>query len=178
MRAGLGVALVGLVVCVGCGPQWQEHARDNRLRKAMAAIEKLGGKLVVDEGYDVVIVDLSATKVTDAGLVHLKGLTKLLLLSLNNTKVTDAGLAHIKGLTNLKRLFLGLTKVTDAGLVHLKGLTNLEELALNRSGVAGPGLAHLKGLTKLKYLNLRDTNVTDASVKKLQQALPNCKILH
>ena len=106
MRAGLGVALVGLVVCVGCGAQWQEHARDNRLRKAMAAIEKLGGKLVVDEGYDVVIVDLSATKVTDAGLVH------------------------------------------------------------------------LKRLTKLKYLNLRDTKVTDASVKKLQQALPNCKILH
>ena len=154
MRAVLGVALVGIVACVGCGPQWQEHARDNLLRKAMAAIEKLGGKLVVDEGYDVVIVDLSNTKVTDAGLVHLKGLTKLGILGLNNTKITDAGLVHLKELTSLKKLFLNNTKVTDAGLVHLKGLT------------------------KLEYLNLGSTVVTDIGVAQLQQALPNCEIEH
>ena len=40
------------------------------------------------------------------------------------------------------------------------------------------GLAHLKGLTKLKKLWLTGTKVTDAGVKKLQQALPNCKIMH
>jgi len=34
MRAGLGVALVGLVVCVGCEPSKQE--------KAIAAIKALG----------------------------------------------------------------------------------------------------------------------------------------
>ena len=33
MRAGLGVALVGLVVCVGCGPSQEE---------AVAAIKALG----------------------------------------------------------------------------------------------------------------------------------------
>jgi len=31
-------------------------------------------------------------------------------------------------------------------------------------------------LTKLGWLDLADTKVTDAGVKKLQQALPNCKI--
>jgi len=37
---------------------------------------------------------------------------------------------------------------------------------------------HLKGLTGLKNLNLIATKVTDAGVKQLQQALPNCKIEH
>ena len=34
---------------------------------------------------------------TDAGLEHLKGLTKLQWLDLAGTEVTDAGLEHLKG---------------------------------------------------------------------------------
>jgi len=34
----------------------------------------------------------------------------------------------------------------------------------------------LKGLTKLVLLDLEGTEVTDAGVKKLQQALPKCGI--
>jgi hypothetical protein len=40
---------------------------------------------------------LSGTKVTDAGLVHLRVLTKLQNLNLSNTQVTDAGVAELKG---------------------------------------------------------------------------------
>ena len=40
--------------------------------------------------------------------------------------MTDAGLVHLKGLTQLQWLDLAETKVTDAGLVHLKGLTQLQ----------------------------------------------------
>ena len=45
---------------------------------------------------------LDGTKVTDAGLEHLKGLTQLHKLGLNNTKVSDAGLEHLNGLTQLQ----------------------------------------------------------------------------
>ena len=64
------------------------------------------------------VVYLSGTAVTDAELVHLKGLS-INSLNLDSTKVTDAGLVHLKGLTNLTSLGLGRTQVTDAGLVHL-----------------------------------------------------------
>jgi hypothetical protein len=37
-------------------------------------------------------------------------------------------------------------------------------------------LEHLKGLTKLQGLFLGRTQVTDAGVKKLKQALPHCHI--
>jgi hypothetical protein len=60
------------------------------------------------------------TSVTDAGLVHLKGLTNLSSLGVAGTQVTDAGLMHLKGLTNLSLLFLGGTRVTDAGMNELK----------------------------------------------------------
>ena len=43
---------------------------------------------------------------------------------------------------------------------------------------AGLGLDHLKGLDPLQELRLRNTKVTDEGVKKLQQALPKCQIIH
>ena len=147
-----------------------------REQVVVAEFEKLGGGVLHHEmkGPDwlawhfrkVQAMGLIDTQVTDAGLVHLKGLTNLEVLSLEGTQVTDAGLVHLKRLTNLRWLDLSDTQVTDAGLVHLKGLTNLGRPV------------HLKGndLTNLARLSLGNTEVTDAGVEKLQQALPNCTI--
>ena len=63
--------------------------------------------------------------------------------NLKGTQVTDAGLVHLKGLTNLKEMHLSRTQVTDAGLVHLKGLTNLEWLYLSDAQLAGAGSLQL-----------------------------------
>jgi hypothetical protein len=63
---------------------------------------------------------IPGTAVTDAGLVHLRGLTQLHHLNLDKTAVTDAGLAHLKGLTGLKTLSLVGAKVTDAGVNDLR----------------------------------------------------------
>ena len=38
----------------------------------------------------------------------------------NNKKATDAGLVHLKGLTGLQTLALRGTKITDAGVVDLR----------------------------------------------------------
>ena len=42
--------------------------------------------------------------------------------------------------------------------------------------VADVGLEQLKGLTQLQYLTLENTQVSDAGIAGLQQALPNCRI--
>ena len=60
-------------------------------------------------------------------------------LILDDTKVGDAGLEHLKGLTQLQDLSLGGTKVSDAGLEHLKGLTQLQWLDLPAPRSAMPG---------------------------------------
>ena len=90
--------------------------------QAIAAIKKLGGKVTIERKSPnkLIHVDLRGIKVTDAGLVHLKGLTNLQTLYLYRTKVTDAGLVHLKGLTNLQFLSLYNTKVTDEGVKKLQ----------------------------------------------------------
>ena len=70
---------------------------------------------------EVRMLNLDHTPVTDAGLAHLKGLTRLQTLGLGNTQVTDAGLAHLKDSPSCKSCCLSGTQVTDAGLAHLKG---------------------------------------------------------
>ena len=152
----------------------------NSNRDPIAVLEEFGADRLMIERNDqgeVVEVHLVGLKVTDAGLVHLKGMTKLETLKLQLTNITDAGLVHLKGLTKLQTLTIGSTKVTDAGLVHLKGMTGLQTLSLAGTKVTDAGLVHLKGLTKLQRLSLIETNVTDTGVADLKKALPNCKII-
>jgi hypothetical protein len=121
-------------------------------------------------------LSLGSTDVTDAGLERLKGLTQLHLLDVGGTDVTDAGLKHLRELTQLRMLNLGGTKVTDAGMEHLKGLPRLKGLGLWATQVTDAGLEHLKGMKQLQELDLEQTKVTYDGVKRLQQALPNCRI--
>jgi len=135
----------------------------------------------------VTVIYLDNSLVTDAGLEHLKELTKLKALYLSNTQVTDAGLEHLKELTNLEWLDLSNTHVTDAGLQHLKGLTNLTEFDLcnpkltdanghvSNTQVTDAGLEHLKGLTTLAKLAV--SNTTDAGLEHLK-GLTNLESLY
>jgi hypothetical protein len=65
-------------------------------------------------------LQLKSTKITDAGLAHLKSLPQLRSLTIENAPITDGGLAHLKVLTRLEELTLKGTKVTDAGLEALR----------------------------------------------------------
>ncbi|PHR95937.1 MAG: hypothetical protein COA78_29315, partial [Blastopirellula sp.] len=67
-------------------PVAQETLSPSELADAIAEIKKLGGKVKFDESGEVIEVRLSDTKITDAGLGHLKGLTKLKRLSLQFTQ--------------------------------------------------------------------------------------------
>jgi len=120
---------------------------------------------------------LASTQVDDAGLEHLKGLTQLECLDLNGTKVTDAGLEQLRGLRQLRELQLASTEVSNAGLEHIGRLTELRDLNLQGTQATDKGvMEQLKGLTKLEWLGV--THVTNEGVKELQQAWPNCKIIH
>ena len=111
--------------------------RDPEQAKAVAEIEKLFGRVEIDEkrpDKPVITVHLGGTclsNVVDDDLVHLKALPRLQSLELYKTSVTGAGFVHFRGLTELKTLDLSFSRMVDnEGLENLKGLTQLETLIL------------------------------------------------
>ncbi|MHB1035666.1 MAG: leucine-rich repeat domain-containing protein [Pirellulales bacterium] len=121
-------------------------------------------------------LSLYGPKITDAALGELEWPTRLTHLDLDATAVTDAGLLHLKNLENLKVLSLHASPITGKGLAQLSRLRNLTVLDLSGTNVTDAELEHLNGLTNLRSLSLVGTKVTAAGVKRLHKALPNCKI--
>lgn len=114
--------------------------------------------------------------VADAGLAHLRGLTRLADLNLHGTGVTDAGLGHPAGMTELRLRSLSATRVTAAGLASLKGLTRLSSLSLSHTKVTESGVAGLRGLTALRESNLDGTAVDGAGRGRLRAVFPRCTV--
>ena len=117
-------------------------------------------------------LDLRLTKIGDAGVANIKGLTSLQTLNLFRTQLSDRGLSYIKNLKQLQTLLIGGTKVTDAGLVNLKSLKKLKKLSLFQTQVTDAAIPHLKVLSKLESLLISGTKITDAGARQLQRALP------
>ncbi|QMU28603.1 c-type cytochrome domain-containing protein [Adhaeribacter radiodurans] len=93
---------------------------------------------------NIIWLDMSETKITDNGLVHLKKLKNLTRLSLDQTAVSDAGLSAIQSLTHLKYLNLYGTKVTDQGLKILASCKSLKSIYLWQTKVTSQGVAALQ----------------------------------
>jgi hypothetical protein len=56
-------------------------------------------------------------------------------------------------------------------------MTDLEDLDIAWTRITDSGLRHLAGLRKLQSLNLHATKVSDVGVMKLQELLPNCRVV-
>jgi len=122
------------------------------------------------------LLEISESKVTDEGLVHLLAAKKLVHLIADLRAITDRGLVAISKLQPLHWLSVKGSAISDAGLANLQRLPNLEGLSIESTAITDAGLEHLAALQKLKRLDLRGTKVTADAVKKLAAALPKCRI--
>ena len=100
----------------------------------------------------------------------------VLSLDVSRTRVTDAGMASVAKMTNLTRLDLNHTAVTDVGLARLASLTRLESLNLYGTAIGDAGLDRLKTLTNLRTVHLWQTRVTPEAIARLKTALPSADI--
>jgi hypothetical protein len=129
-----------------------------------------------------------------ADLTPLEGinLAALTHLDLSHTKVTDAGMGYFKDCKDLRHLHLGHTKVTDAGMAHFKDCKALTDLFLNGTNVSDAGLANFKGrplmalwiyntgitdLTPLQGMPLRDIRLTPRNIARGLKILRDMKSL-
>ncbi len=111
---------------------------------------------------NIYTIGLYSSRVGDADLSRLAAFpgtfAHLRRLSLENTNLTDASLVHVRGLRHLRRLSLHGTGITDGGLQHLRDLPSLEVLNLGSTKISDRGLAHLCRLRTLQVLILDNTS--------------------
>jgi Leucine-rich repeat (LRR) protein len=141
---------------------------------------------------DIVHLRLVGTKVTEAGLVHLKRFSKLRVFLMRD--ITDAGLKLVasshpqldglefgskvtkNGLAALRNLKLksldvnGSPQFTDDMLGEVTRQRELTSLTIIECGITDAGIARLKELPQLQRLNLAGCNVTDAGLEHLKSA--------
>ena len=140
-------------------------------------------------------------KITDAGLVHLRGLMELRALWLNNSSITGAGLKHLQNLPMLLSLGLPATTLaesdlkvlaafrtltfvnidrtpgaTDTGIAVLRMMPALTELHAGYSSISDSGLEVLATFPGLKKLHLPGSKVTDAGIQRFKAARPDCEL--
>ncbi len=143
----------------------------------VAALEKeLGITLLPiaqnDNGLTFNCVNV-ADKFGDAELAKFAAVAdRLVDMNLSRSKVTDAGMATISGMKNLKRLNLANTAVTDAAADSLVPLAGLEYLNLVGTKVTDASLPKLEKTAGLKKLFVWQTGVTKPAAEALHQKLP------
>ena len=109
-------------------------------------------------------LDLTWTRLNDAGMNYLKGLTQLESLRIPTGEISIDGLIHIRNFTALKS-FTG--RMSDDGLKHISGLKNLQSLDISGPQLTDEGLQHLTQLQSLKTLYLKDSKVAGSGLHHL-----------
>src|SRR5205807_8897139 len=100
-----------------------------------------------------------------AGLKQVAGLKSLQSLDLSQTRVTDAGLMNLRGL-QLKSLEIPEAAKTDLGLKHYLAIVSAPlSLCLHGWNVSEAGLKELAGLKKLHELTLGVWNCEETAIK-------------
>lgn len=183
---------------------WLSFRQRTDVRRAREGVARLGGKAEAagDEPFLLASVDLSGKPVTDADLVLLAPLLAAArgpaTLNLSRTRITDAGLKQLavldrtwmlqldgdaingSGLVHLARLgtesgdtaadvtlSLAQTPIGDDALRFLRPIVRLAELDLSGTNVTGGGLAQLHGMRLLHKLTLDGSPVDDAGLAGL-----------
>ena len=111
-----------IVVCLlGTGTKAADEftAPPKAERDILAAIGKLGGQARVDGEYRLLSLTIAGECTND----ELKGLAaceRLTSLSLSSPKITDAGLEHLKGLTKVTSISISTSGTTTEGIAALR----------------------------------------------------------
>ena len=106
--------------------------------------------------------------VTDAGLLHLKGLSRLQHVELMNLKkATAAGFANLAESTDLESLKRSGNALGESGAKFLAGLRKLKALDVSDCSLEPDSLQSIANLTELRELRISNNEIGDAGLKRL-----------
>jgi hypothetical protein len=124
------------------------------------------------------LLSVQQTNITNKGLSNIHGIVSLRLLRLNWTRIDDEGLRFIRRLPDLVLLYLSGTYITDKSLEKLAELDKLAALQFSHTAISDEGMPFLLKLKKLEYLGIDNTEITDQSVPVLLQLGKSRKLVY
>jgi Leucine-rich repeat (LRR) protein len=156
----------------------------------------IGWAQITDTGLDHLTtltnlrwLTMGGNKLTDTALQFLRQMPQIEYLDVGGQQRTDsglwsllvtrAGMQAVASVTELRELRMAGTAVTAQGLELLAPLTRLERLNLQGCRQLKDDAATiLASFKKLRTLDLKDTALSEKSVARLREALPQTEILY
>ncbi len=135
-----------------------------------AGVTRLGGLPLVD------LTVYQCPNVTDEGLAVLSRFADLRRLTLRDVKTEGAALNALPEPEKLVSLNLAQTRFDDARARNLARFANLQSLDLSETPVSDASVEFLSTLKRLKTLVVSQTEISPEGVRKLEEALPECRI--
>jgi Leucine-rich repeat (LRR) protein len=128
----------------------------------------LGGKVQRDAAGNVVAVNLRGTWVDDVEMIDIARLPKLQRLDLSHTRITDEGMLHLKPASQIDDLNLYYAEwVTDQGITAIKNWKKLKRLDVRGTRIANGTLEIVSHMPQLEALDISNTQITDNGMEML-----------
>jgi internalin A len=125
-------------------------------------IARLGGKMSRDSAGNIVAVNLRGSWINDAEMMELARLPHLARLDLSHTRITDEGVLHLRSATKISDLNLYYAElITDQGMRAIRDWKHLKRLNVRGTRISDGTLAIVSRLTGLEALDIANTQVTD-----------------
>jgi Leucine-rich repeat (LRR) protein len=132
------------------------------------SVAGLGGKVERDAAGNVVAVNLRGTWVDDVEMIDIARLPKLQRLDLSHTRITDEGMLHLKPASQIEDLNLYYAEwVTDQGMTAIRNWKRLKRLDVRGTRIANGTLEIVSHMPQLEALDISNTQVTDNGMDML-----------
>jgi hypothetical protein len=97
-------------------------------------------------------------------------------VDLAGTNIADSFIRRLRGFPKVRRLYLWGTRITDDCLEVLPSLPALISLDVPNTAISDEGVEMMVKLSALQSLGIERTKITEDGYRRLQCALPRCKI--
>jgi hypothetical protein len=139
-------------------------------------ISALGGKITRDQAGEVIAANLGGSWINDAEMMDLLAFKKLQRLDLSHTRISDEGLLHLRPAHSIQDLnLLYAEQVTDQGMNAIKEWKQLTHLNVRGTRVGDVTLGIVSKLGKVESLDVANTALTENGLEGL---IPLTRIKH
>jgi len=144
--------------------------RPPSLKELTERLNQIGARSQVNADGNMYQLDCANIKIPADLLKHLGQFKHLKNLNLSATDITDKGLVYVKSLTKLNSLNLSRNPIEGTGLKNLSEMTTLGTLNLSSTSLNDQAVRHLESinhLKKIRVLNLENTSLTTKDYERV-----------